>query len=92
VNFEWDPRKAEINYRRHGISFHEASSVFGDPLASTFLDPDHSDREQRFITVGVSNASRLLMVAHADRSETIRIISARKLTARERTQYEEKEE
>jgi uncharacterized protein len=88
VNFEWDPRKATQNRRKHGVSFHEAATVYADPLAVTYHDPDHSVLEQRFITVERSNAGRLLIVAHADRGENIRIISARKTTLRERKQYE----
>jgi len=89
VNFEWDPRKAAQNRRKHGVSFHEAATVYADPLAVTYQDPDHSISEQRFITVGISNAGRLLIVAHADRGENIRIISARKATPRERKYYEQ---
>jgi uncharacterized protein len=89
VNFEWDPLKAARNARKHGVSFHEAATVFGDPLALTFQDPDDSVQEQRFITVGTSNSDRLLIVAHADRVESIRIISARKTTQGERKQYEQ---
>ncbi len=90
MNFEWDPIKAAQNRRKHGVSFHEAATVFGDPLALTYPDPDHSVEEQRFITTGTSNTGRLLIVAHADRGESIRIISARKTTLRERTTYEQK--
>lgn len=90
MNFEWDPRKAAKNLRKHGISFQEAATVFGDTLALTFDDPDHSILEQRFITVGMSGAGRVLIVAHADRGENIRIVSARKTTRRERKHYEEK--
>jgi uncharacterized DUF497 family protein len=90
VNFEWDPGKARQNRRKHRVTFQEAASVFGDPLAITYPDPDHSIAEQRFITVGMSTANRVLIVAHADRNEHIRIISARKTTQRERKQYEEK--
>jgi uncharacterized DUF497 family protein len=90
VNFEWDPGKARGNRRKHRISFLEAATVFGDALAETYPDPDHSISEQRYITVGMSSAGRVLMVAHADRGESIRIISARKATAREREHYEEK--
>jgi hypothetical protein len=90
VNFEWDPVKARRNRRKHRISFHEAATIFGDPLAVTYPDPDHSASEQRFITVGMSSAARLLIVAHADRNENIRIISARKTTSSERECYEEK--
>lgn len=90
MNFEWDPRKAAQNLRKHDVSFHEAATVFGDPLSMTYQAPDHSTAEQRFITVGRSGIGRLLLVAHADRGENIRIITARKATRRERKQYEEK--
>jgi uncharacterized DUF497 family protein len=90
VNFEWDPGKARQNRRKHRISFQEAATVFGDSLAVTYPDPDHSLSEQRFITVGMSSAGQVLIVAHVDRGENIRIISARKTTQRERKQYEEK--
>ena len=90
VNFEWDPAKASRNRRKHRISFEEAATVFGDSLSMTWPDPDHSESEVRFITVGHSSAGRILMVAHADRPEVIRIISARRATHREREQYEEK--
>lgn len=89
MNFEWDPGKAVRNVRKHGVSFHEAATVFGDPLAMTYLDPDHSESELRFLTVGISNAGRILIAAHADRADNIRIISARKATLRERKQYEQ---
>jgi uncharacterized protein len=89
VNFEWDPNKARQNRRKHRVSFQEAASIFGDPLAITYPDPDHSVTEQRFVTVGMSNARRVLIVAHADREVNIRIISARKATPRERKYYEE---
>jgi uncharacterized protein len=89
VNFEWDPAKARQNRRKHRVSFEEAATVFGDPLALTYSDPDHAALEQRFITVGMSSANRSLIVAHADRGESIRIISARKATPHERKHYEE---
>ncbi len=89
MNFEWDPRKAETNLRKHGVSFTEAGTVFGDDLAITAPDPDHSKDEDRYITIGWSNRGRLLMIAHNDRSERIRIISARELTRSERKAYEE---
>jgi uncharacterized protein len=89
VNFEWDPGKARRNRRKHRVSFQEAATVFGDPLAVTYSDPDHSLSEGRFITVGMSSAGRVLIVAHADRDENTRIISARKTTQRERKHYEE---
>ena len=89
MDFEWDPNKAEINLRKHGVSFAEAGTVFGDELAITVPDPDHSDDENRYITVGWSNRRRLLIVSHTDRGDKIRIISARELTPRERKTYEE---
>jgi uncharacterized DUF497 family protein len=90
VNFEWDPVKARQNRRKHRVLFQEAATVFGDPLAVTYPDPDHSASEQRFITIGMSSTGRVLIVAHADLGEDIRIISARKTTQRERENYEEK--
>ncbi|HEV2102372.1 MAG TPA: BrnT family toxin [Candidatus Acidoferrum sp.] len=89
MNFEWDPVIAQTNRRKHRVTFEEAATVYGDALALTYPDPDHSFSEQRFITVGMSGAKRLLIVAHAERGESIRIISARKATQRERKQYEE---
>ena len=86
--FEWDPAKARRNRRKHRISFEEVVTVFGDPFALTFLDPDHSLSENRLITIGSSRAGRVLFLAHADRNDTVRIISARKATPREREQYE----
>lgn len=89
VNFEWDPGKARQNRRKHRVSFQEAATVFGDPLAVTYPDPDHSTSEQRFITLGMSSAGRVLIVAHVDRNGNIRMISACKTTQRERKHYEE---
>ncbi len=89
MNFEWDPDKATQNRRKHGVSFHDAASVFADRLAVTYHDPDHSLSEERFITVGMSRNGRVLIVAHSDRGENIRIISARNTTLRERKHYEE---
>lgn len=89
MNFEWDAKKAAINVRRHHITFKEAATVFGDTLAFTFNDPDHSFGERRFITIGLSLQGKLLIVAHADRGNTIRIISARETTRAERKLYEE---
>jgi uncharacterized DUF497 family protein len=89
VNFEWDLHKAAQNRRKHGVSFHEAASIFGDPMAVTYHDPDHSVAEERFITIGASKAGRVLIVAHTDRGGNVRIISARKTTRRERKHYEE---
>ena len=89
MEFEWDPKKAETNKRKHDVSFHEAATVFGDPLAITFTDPDHSIDEDRYLTFGLSRFDRLLVVSHAARGERVRIISARPLTHQERRIYEE---
>jgi len=90
VVYEWDPVKAVSNLRRHGVSFAEATSVFLDPAALTFDDPDHSDEEEREITIGDSARQRVLFVSHSARGGRIRIISARKATRRERGQYAER--
>lgn len=88
--FEWDASKARANVRKHRISFEEASTVFGDPLSLTIpADPLRSAHEARFITVGMSANQRLLVVVHTERDDRIRIISSRKASARERTDYEE---
>jgi hypothetical protein len=90
VRYEWDRAKAEANHRKHGVSFAEAASVFLDPLALTYVDPDHSIGEHRFITIGVSSQERVLFVSHQDLDdELIRIISARRATRREVNGYEE---
>ena len=89
IQFEWDPAKAKMNLRKHGVAFREAATVLRDPLGITIFDPDHSDEEDRFITFGFSAAGRLLMVAHAERGKRIRIISARGLTRAEREAYEQ---
>lgn len=87
MTYEWDPRKAEANRRKHGVPFEEAASIFRDMGALTFEDPDHSDEEPREITIGLSTQGRVLFVSHCDRGKRIRIISARKATPNERTQY-----
>ena len=87
--FEWDEQKAKQNLSKHGISFEEASTVFGDTLSVTIDDPSHSVREQRCVTLGHSSKHRLLVVVHTDRIGRIRIISARPATRRERNIYEE---
>lgn len=87
--FEWDEVKAATNLRKHGVPFEEAASIFSDPLAYTFGDPDHSVGEQRLLTFGFSQSERLLAVAHAERGRVIRIISARKATRHERGIYEQ---
>ena len=89
MEFEWDPKKAATNFRKHRISFNEAATVFGDSLGTTVPDPDHSLAEDRYITVGMSSRSRLVMVAHTERGERIRIVSARELILAERKAYEE---
>lgn len=78
IRFKWDPAKAASNLQKHGVSFEEAASVFGDPLSDTFDDPDHSIVEERFVIVGRSRNDRLLFVSHVDGGEEIRIISARR--------------
>jgi len=88
MEFEWNPDKSEANLKKHGISFHEASTVFDDPLAITFNDPDHSIREHRFLTFGYSRMSQLLVVIHTERHGKTRIISARRATRQERKIYE----
>jgi len=86
--FRWDPVKAERNLLKHGISFDEASTIFGDPLAGTIPDPDHSVGEARFLTVGVAASGRLIVVAHTEEDDIVRIINARDATAQERRRYE----
>ena len=89
LRFEWDEQKAKSNLAKHGVEFEEASTVFADPLSSTIHDPDHSLFEDRFIIVGQSIRRRVLVVVHTDRSDSIRIISARPANRRERKDYEE---
>lgn len=87
--YEWDAKKAAANLRKHRVSFGEAASVFLDRLALTFADPDHSDEEDREITIGLSSKRRVLFVSHCERGDRVRIISARKATAKERSQHEQ---
>jgi len=89
LQFVWDPRKAAENLSRHGVPFHEAATVFDDPLALTYPDPDHSEDESRYLTFGISADGRLLVVAHTEGRDTIRIISSRRATRNERKIYEE---
>ena len=91
MRIEWDSEKASANIAQHGVSFDEASTVFGDPLATTVPDPDHSLVEDRFLTTGISSQQRLLIVWHTDRGEIVRIIGARETTSRERSIYESRE-
>lgn len=89
MQFDWDPRKAAENFSRHGVPFHEATTVFDDPLAITYPDPDHSQDESRHLTFGTSTNGRLLAVAHTEVRDTIRIISSRPATRKEQKIYEE---
>ncbi|MDZ4675730.1 MAG: BrnT family toxin [Gemmatimonadota bacterium] len=89
LQFAWDPGKAAANLSRHGVSFEEASTAFGDPHSITIPDPEHSQSEQRFILIGASLQGLLVIVSHAERGDTIRIISARRATRTERRTYEE---
>lgn len=87
--FEWDPVKAEANVRKHGVTFDEASTVFGDPLNLLMADPDHSLDDERYLLLGMSTRRRLLVVAFAERPPRTRLISARRTTRQERRRYEE---
>lgn len=89
MRFEWDPEKAAENLRKHGVSFEEAATVFGDPLARTYEDPDASSDEPRELTFGVSSGGRAVLVAHCERQGRVRMISAREMTRREKRDYEE---
>ena len=89
MQFAWDPKKAASNLRDHRVTFEEASSMFGDSLAITFDDPDHSEGESRLLTFGLSKQRRILVVSHMERRGVVRIISARRATRAERHIYEE---
>jgi len=89
LQFDWDPKKAESNAERHGVLFPEAATAFGDPLSLTVPDADHSDGEARFVLMGVTYLGRLVVVAHAESDDNIRIISARPATNAERRHYEQ---
>jgi uncharacterized DUF497 family protein len=89
VDFEIDPAKAALNLKKHRVSFEEAASVFGDPLAFTFADPDHSTDEDRWLMFGLSHRARILAVVYTQRRGTYRIISGRLATRHERKIYEE---
>ena len=84
LTFEWDSRKARSNLAKHGVGFEEASTIFGDPLSLTILDPEHSLSEERYITMGRAFTGKLLVVVHTERGDNIRIISARSASRRER--------
>ena len=87
MDFEWDDFKAETNERKHGVAFAEAMTVFADPLSLTGYDPAHSGGEDRYVTMGTSEAGRLLVVSHLDRGDAVRIISARRASRGERRDY-----
>ena len=89
MQFEWDPEKDRRNQARHGVSFDEASTVFGDPFAITIDDPNHSTDEHRLLTTGNAEGQRLIIVVHTDRDDRICLISAREVTAAERQHYAE---
>ena len=89
MKFEWDPEKDHINREKHDISFSEASTVFGDPLARTVLDPRYSVGEYRYLTTGYTSTNRLVIVAHTERGERIRLITARDAKPKERRFYEQ---
>ncbi|MCL4529091.1 MAG: BrnT family toxin [Chloroflexi bacterium] len=88
TEFEWDEEKAKSNLRKHGVSFDEAATIFNDPRIATISDPDHSEDEERYISIGMSVVMRLLTVIHAFRKERIRLISARRATKAEKKNYE----
>lgn len=90
VKFEWDPKKARANLKKHGVSFEEALTAFADWESTTIPDPDHSEGEERYVLLGMSSRGNLLVVPHAERGEFIRIISAWHANARQRKQYEKK--
>lgn len=91
MRFEWDGLKATANLAKHDVSFEEASSVFGDPLATTVPDVEHSSNEERFLTTALTNRQRVVIVWHTDRGDAIRIIGAREATNRERSTYESRQ-
>jgi uncharacterized protein len=88
LTFEWDPLKARSNLAKHRVGFEEASTVFGDPLSLTIPDPEHSETEERYVTMGIAFTGKLFVVVHTDRGNNIRIISARRASRRERKSYE----
>ncbi|PZV14214.1 MAG: hypothetical protein DCF20_13775 [Pseudanabaena sp.] len=88
MQFEWNSDKASLNLKKHGVSFNEASAVFNDPLSVTFPDTNHSYDEERYLIIGLSGANRLLIIAHTDQLDRVRIISAREATRNERRFYE----
>ncbi|WP_132975537.1 BrnT family toxin [Thiobaca trueperi] len=88
MKLDWDAKKAASNVRKHSVSFEEAGTVFGDPMALTFDDPDHSTGEMRFLTFGVTRTHKFVIVSYTERQGVTRIISARKMSKQERDIYE----
>ena len=88
IEFEWDDKKADSNFQKHGVSFEEGATVFNDPEIATIFDPDHSKDEERYISIGISIQGSLLVVIHTEREERMRLISCRKATSAERKAYE----
>ena len=88
LTFEWDPQKARSNFAKHSVGFEEASTIFADPPSFTISDPEHSRAEERYVMMGTAFTGKLLVVVHTDRSDNIRIISARRASRRERKSYE----
>jgi len=91
LTFEWDEKKAAANLRKHGVSFEEAASAFGDPLSLTIPDPAHSEAEERCILLGMTARQCLVVVAHTEQADTVRLINARLATPAERRDYEERQ-
>ena len=89
LTFEWDDKKAAANLRKHGVSFEEAASAFGDPLSLTIPDPEHSEAEERCVLLGMTERRRLVVVVHTEQADTVRLMSARLATPAERHDYEE---
>ena len=88
MQFEWNPDKADLNLKKHGVSFNDASTVLNDLLSVTFPDPDHSYGEERYVIIGLAHTHRLLIVSHTDRGDRVRLISAREANQHERRFYE----
>lgn len=89
MHLEWDEEKAAANLEKHGVSFEEAATIFGDPLYIDFYDPDHSVEEHRYLIIGTSTGGRLLITSYTEREGAVRLISAREVTSSERVAYEE---
>jgi uncharacterized protein len=89
LRFEWDAAKARLNLSKHSVSFEEASTAFGDRRAITIPDPLHSLAEERFVTIGVSETGKIPVVVATERGDSLRLISARPASKREKKQYEE---